>query len=244
MPKLATFSAIIFAIFGNLQHHPMSIGTVSGNPWHPDIAIFGNFGDKSFYRGSIPIVAKFSSMIFAGFGKFQYMSIGTVSGDPWYPDIAIYGDKSLYRGSMHTGRNLMATNLFALEFSPSFAIMVFATYGFQVMDTCKSPKYPFEIFRSCFDTAPSVIIYDNACKFHQYCLNRGASVLQAHTIYCGQISLDKHSVDLRGINCQANEQANAGLQGIRGQLSYMTLDNFMFTVSLFCALRIRIRGRN
>ena len=36
-------------------------------------------------------------------------------------------------------------------------------YGFQVMDTCKSPKHPFEIFRSRFETAPDVIIYDNAC---------------------------------------------------------------------------------
>ena len=34
-----------------------------------------------------------------------------------------------------------------------------------------------------------------------------------------------------------NEQANAGLQRIRGQLAYMTLDNFMFTVSLFLCIK-------
>ena len=62
MPNLANFSSMIFAIFGNFQHHPLSIGTISGNPWHPDIAIFGNFGDKGFYRGSIPIVAKIGNV--------------------------------------------------------------------------------------------------------------------------------------------------------------------------------------
>ena len=44
-------------------------------------------------------------------------------------------------------------------------------YGFQVMETCESPRHPFQIFRSRFPATPKVIIYDNACKLHQYCLN-------------------------------------------------------------------------
>ena len=119
------------------------------------------------------------------------------------------------------------------------------------MDTCESPKHPFEIFRSRFETAPVVIIYDNACKLHQYCLNREPLFFKntlfvvdrfhwkGHVGCTSGYSLDTYrlSVDLRSINSQVNEQANAGLQRIRGQLAYMTLDNFMFTVSLFLCIK-------
>ena len=40
-------------------------------------------------------------------------------------------------------------------------------------------------------------------------------------------------MSLKQINSQINEQANAGLQRIRGQLAYMTPENFMFTIALF-----------
>ena len=36
---------------------------------------------------------------------------------------------------------------------------------------------------------------------------------------------------IKNINSQVNEQANAGLQRIRGQLAYMTPENFMFTLN-------------
>ena len=42
---------------------------------------------------------------------------------------------------------------------------------------------------------------------------------------------------MSSINSQVNEQANAGLQHIKGQLAYMTAANFMFTVSLFLAIK-------
>ena len=45
-------------------------------------------------------------------------------------------------------------------------------YGFQVMDSHESPRYSFKIFHSRFQSAPKLIIYDNTCKLHQYCLNR------------------------------------------------------------------------
>ena len=45
----------------------------------------------------------------------------------------------------------------------------------------------------------------------------------------------------KGYNSQVNEQANAGLQWIRGQLAYMTPENFMFTLKL---LRIRMYKGN
>ena len=42
---------------------------------------------------------------------------------------------------------------------------------------------------------------------------------------------------MKKINSQVNEQANAGLQRIRGQLAYMTPENFMFTLKLFLTIK-------
>ena len=44
--------------------------------------------------------------------------------------------------------------------------------GFEVMEQHESPRHPFEIFLSRFETPPTTIIYDNSCKLHQYTLNR------------------------------------------------------------------------
>ena len=37
---------------------------------------------------------------------------------------------------------------------------------------CESPKHPFQIFKTRFPRPPLLIIYDNACRLHVYCLNR------------------------------------------------------------------------
>ena len=42
---------------------------------------------------------------------------------------------------------------------------------------------------------------------------------------------------IKEINSQVNEQANAGLQRIRGQLAYMTPENYMFTLKLFLSIK-------
>ena len=44
------------------------------------------------------------------------------------------------------------------------------------------------------------------------------------------------NMDTKHINSQINEQANAGLQRIKGQLAYMKPANFMFTLTLFLAI--------
>ena len=69
------------------------------------------------------------------------------------------------------------------------------------------------------------------------------STLQEHSFYVdrfhwrGHIGCSKgycldmyNSVDVKAINSQVNEQANASLQRIRGQLAYMTPSNFILTV--------------
>ena len=50
-------------------------------------------------------------------------------------------------------------------------------------------------------------------------------------------SLDKYPTqDIAAINSQVNEQANASLQKIKGQIAYMKPQNFMFHVKLFLAI--------
>ena len=49
--------------------------------------------------------------------------------------------------------------------------------------------------------------------------------------------MDKYvNQSMSSINSQINEQANAGLQHIKGQLVYMKPDNFMFHIKLFLAI--------
>lgn len=65
-------------------------------------------------------------------------------------------------------------------------------YGFQVLHVCESPNIPFTILFERFEkgmhiaiilcmmhnyyclyhVAPEVVIYDNGCNLHSYCLNR------------------------------------------------------------------------
>ena len=118
------------------------------------------------------------------------------------------------------------------------------------MDSHESPRYPFTIFRSRFTSAPKVIIYDNACKLHQYCLNREPAFFsrtqfsvdrfhwKGHVGCSSGYNLNLYKSSLTNtINSQVNEQANGGLQRIKSQLAYMSHENFMHTVSLFLALK-------
>ncbi|KAL3859909.1 hypothetical protein ACJMK2_010093, partial [Sinanodonta woodiana] len=45
-------------------------------------------------------------------------------------------------------------------------------YGFQMMEDVESPNLPFTILRIRFMISPKLVIYDNACNLHNYCLNR------------------------------------------------------------------------
>ena len=89
-----------------------------------------------------------------------------------------------------------------------------------------------------------MIIHDNACSLHQYCLNREPLFFQ-NTTFCvdrfhwrGHIGcssgycLDEYcSMDIKSINSQVNEQANSGLQRIKGQLEIFKLHFSFKTVS-------------
>ena len=56
--------------------------------------------------------------------------------------------------------------------------------------------------------------------------------------YC----LDSYkSLDSARINSQINEQANSGLQRIKGQLAYMKPENFILTLSVFLAVSNKLK---
>ena len=123
-------------------------------------------------------------------------------------------------------------------------------YGFEILQKCESPQHPFRIFKSRFIEAPELIIYDNACRLHIYSLNREPQFFQHSQFivdrfhwkghvgcsrgYCLDAYNDKR---IKAINSQVNEQANSGLQRIRGQLAYMTVKNFKLHCSLFLAIK-------
>ena len=122
-------------------------------------------------------------------------------------------------------------------------------YGFEIMQQCESPKHPFTIFTCHFPVPPGAIVYDNGCKLHSYCLNREPALYKDTRFFIdrfhwrGHIGcskgycLDEYSAaEVRSLNSQVNEQANLGLQRIKGHLSYMKPDNFRFTLSLFLAI--------
>ncbi|XP_060601822.1 uncharacterized protein LOC132755047 [Ruditapes philippinarum] len=106
-------------------------------------------------------------------------------------------------------------------------------YGFQVMASNESPNVPFTILRTRFKRAPRQVIYDNACKLHEYCLNRDPLFFKETEFYIDRLHLDNHTScsygynlsmypELEKLNSQCNEQANTGLKRIKDQLSYMT----------------------
>ncbi|KAI8516330.1 hypothetical protein Bbelb_049110 [Branchiostoma belcheri] len=126
-------------------------------------------------------------------------------------------------------------------------------YGFTILKSHESPRHPFEILIGRFNRAPRVIVYDNACRLHQYCLNREPAffmntlfcVDRLHWInhtgcsdgYCMDSYGQHGTIDVQQINSQINEQANAGLKRIKAQLAYMTQSKFLFNAALFLAFK-------
>ena len=119
-------------------------------------------------------------------------------------------------------------------------------YGYSLMDSCESPRMPFEILKTRFKVPPKIIIYDNACKLHSYCLNREPIFFKNTKFFVDRFHFKGHkgcsegyslnsyvTIDKQAINTQVNEQANAGIQKLKGHVSYMTVKNFMHTLTLY-----------
>ena len=120
---------------------------------------------------------------------------------------------------------------------------------FWVMESHESPRHPFWDFffagsRATSDghlwhwmQASPICFKPRTCSLQEQHL---FSHWRGHLGCSGCYSLDSYtSLDVASINSQVNEQANAGLQRIKGHIAYMKPDNFMFHVKLFLGLQNR-----
>ncbi|XP_038077318.1 uncharacterized protein LOC119745165 [Patiria miniata] len=117
-------------------------------------------------------------------------------------------------------------------------------YGFEIMNQFESPNVPFTLLLTRFETPPKMIVYDNACHLHAYCLNREPGMFKKtkflidrlhwpnHTACSVGYKLDGYS-KYKAINSQVAEQMNSSLQRIKVQLSYMAQDNFLWHCRFF-----------
>ena len=97
---------------------------------------------------------------------------------PMVRGVPIYSaDQSLYRQKQEDQDACRKYSSNHPTLTPGIFIMHGICCGFEVMKTHESPKHPFEIFLTCFESPPKMIIYDNSCKLHQNILNRELKIL-------------------------------------------------------------------
>lgn len=93
------------------------------------------------------------------------------------------------------------------------------------------------------DLAPKLVIYDNSCKLHAFCLNRNPTRYRDTRFGIDRFHFPNHvncslgyklqNPQEKFINSQVVEQLNSQLKNLRSQLSYMTFENFMLHAALF-----------
>ena len=124
-------------------------------------------------------------------------------------------------------------------------------YGFQLMRTPESPRIPFDILMRRFQTMPRIIVYDNACKLHTYCLKREPARFKDTKFLVDRLHFRNHvgcslgysmntytsDEEIREINSQVCEQANSDLRLLATQIAHMTPHNAMRHLSVFLSIR-------
>ncbi|KAL3865224.1 hypothetical protein ACJMK2_006839 [Sinanodonta woodiana] len=120
-----------------------------------------------------------------------------------------------------------------------------------MMEDVESPNLPFTILRIRFMISPKLVIYDNACNLHNYCLNRD-SVFFHETWFlvdrfhwCNHKGYHvgynvSHYLQYGQLNSQVAEQCNSTLKRLKTMLSYMNVDNFKNHLRLFLWFRSMI----
>ena len=124
--------------------------------------------------------------------------------------------------------------------------------GFQVMLQCESPATAFDVLLRRFDPVPPLVIYDNCCKLHLYCLIREPKRFQGSRFLVDRLhyrvghvgcslgySMDSYNMDpaIKVINSQVVEQANAGLRRLQTQLTFMTPANVIQHTATYLAIK-------
>ncbi|KAF0708709.1 hypothetical protein AaE_013113 [Aphanomyces astaci] len=118
--------------------------------------------------------------------------------------------------------------------------------GFHLMTQPESPETLFSIFYSRFPDADRVVIYDNACNYHEYCMNRepqffANQVTKQDRIHAkGHVGCTiGHNLDefwwAKAVNSQVAEQGNALLDGVKKQSTFMTIGHYALFVRFVMA---------
>ncbi|KAL3871729.1 hypothetical protein ACJMK2_039712 [Sinanodonta woodiana] len=100
-------------------------------------------------------------------------------------------------------------------------------YGFQMMEDIESCNLPFTILITRFMIAPKLVIYDNACNLHNYCLNRDPVFFRETWFLVDRFHWCNHKA----------EQRNSTLKRLKTILSYMNVDYFKNHLRLFLWFR-------
>lgn len=138
--------------------------------------------------------------------------------------------------------------------------------GFRIMSRHEGPRTAFEMVYERFKVAPGVIIYDNACNFHRYCMKRQRAYF-SNTLYLidrmhssGHVGCPESfnmrvypgtmeimpGMTIEKLNSQVAEQGNSRLENICTQVAFMKQENFMKYVKfyMYCKNEILIERQN
>ena len=133
-------------------------------------------------------------------------------------------------------------------FPPKFCCSFGFCPNYLLLLSSESPQMMiFDVIMSRFPQNYSPqIIYDNACKFKEFGLNREKRRFMQIQITCDRFHESNHTscgksfkfseyIQLLGKNTQACEQVNAKLRMIASTCTFMNADMFMRAITLFLA---------
>ena len=122
--------------------------------------------------------------------------------------------------------------------------------GFSIMDRSESAAVPFNIFMTCFESPPAVIVYDASCQLATYALEREPALFANTTFVSDQLhfksghqhcssahNIATHSARLGRRNWVVCEQGHSKMRRISASVSYMTQSTFVFVMRHFLALQ-------
>jgi len=121
--------------------------------------------------------------------------------------------------------------------------------GFSLMENVESPKTPFDILRNHFtsDLDRLVVIYDNACNLHEYCMNREPYLFRKTKFHVDRLHFKNHkkcslgynintydaNLMYKTLNSQANEQMNALLRNYEAIIGGQCPENVLLYLSTY-----------
>jgi len=133
-----------------------------------------------------------------------------------------------------------------------FCIWCKRLVGYQVLKFTESSRTLFDLILTRWDRPPDIIIYDNACNMHKFCLSREPEYFKdvmfildrlhvaGHVKCCLSYDPYQHAFVV-DINTQLCEQANAPYKDRYASLHQMKQGTFLFHLRHFIAMDELIR---